>query len=716
MEENAASARSRRRKAAIVVSDDDAPEASSSTTKSHSRVKRERRSSINRDAVTPPLSDEARRKVRTRRSPGKDASPSTKQNASSKASTTQTQEHTPPPPAASNSIDHDSNDSDSNVIEVTKPTRRKAQAAASSTKNSETKRSGKSSSAASTATKQSMDLARQLFDDDDEGDQGDKDTKKETTSAAVASTGKRSDAGNSHEGDASKDASKSTASSRKRSRADSSSSSKSNHPTTEGARSNAADTVSLQLRIRQLEMQLAETKTQMEQGAGVISQQHTILKELHGQCICHICIEPSFRPCVLAPCGHVFCIHCLRAWFTKPLESEAAPPTGWSQTQIDAFLRARTLKRRKICPSCRTELACPPVEVFLVRDMLEKVDEGLKLSKEAPLDSDMAESSSAILSADDKVRLKGEDLPKGAKLWADIFSEDGPRRIIYDEVDGVPRCGSCGCEIYDGRCSNPSCEIDYDSLSDYDDFRLPHDDMYEGMDSEDDDGYGDGGGARRNDALGRRLAEFEARHGGTEDVDGDAVRRRSEGEDDEHTIMDGVHRRDSSWDDDDDEEMDDFIVRDADESDYGGYEDEDEEDFGPANDYFHPDYDQFGSGGRNEYHSGSEDAEEWEEAEEEDDDFLPGPRRGGQASAIEISDDEGDEDDSGRETGSEVEYAGRGAGGRGRVVKDDDEGSDSDEEMKAREMGSSGDSALRRRRARIIDDEEDEEAESDDDD
>jgi hypothetical protein len=280
----------------------------------------------------------------------------------------------------------------------------------------------------------------------------------------VAPTGKPSDAGNSHE-----DASESAAPSRKRSRAESGGSSKSDRPAADGSRTNAADTVSLQLRIRQLEMQLAETKTQVEQGAGVISQQHTILKELHGQCICHICIEPSFRPCVLAPCGHVFCIHCLRAWFTKPLESEAAPPSGWSQTQIDAFLRARTLKRRKICPSCRTELACPPVEVFLVRDMLEKVDEGLKLSKEAPLDSDMAESSSAILSADDKVRLKGEDLPKGAKLWADIFSEDGPRRIIYDEVDGVPRCGSCGCEIYDGRCSNPSCEIDYDSLSDYDD-------------------------------------------------------------------------------------------------------------------------------------------------------------------------------------------------------------------------------------------------------
>jgi hypothetical protein len=711
MEENASSTRSRRRKAAIVVSDDDAPEASSSSTKSHSRIKRERRSSINRDAVTPPLADEARRKVRTRRSPGKDASPSAKQNASSKASSTHGQEHMPPPSAASNILDHDSNDSDNNLIEVGKPTRRKAQAAASSTEDPETKRSGKSSSAASTATKQSIDLARQLFDDEDGDNQGDKDAKQGTTSAAVAPTGKPSDAGNSHE-----DASESAAPSRKRSRAESGGSSKSDRPAADGSRTNAADTVSLQLRIRQLEMQLAETKTQVEQGAGVISQQHTILKELHGQCICHICIEPSFRPCVLAPCGHVFCIHCLRAWFTKPLESEAAPPSGWSQTQIDAFLRARTLKRRKICPSCRTELACPPVEVFLVRDMLEKVDEGLKLSKEAPLDSDMAESSSAILSADDKVRLKGEDLPKGAKLWADIFSEDGPRRIIYDEVDGVPRCGSCGCEIYDGRCSNPSCEIDYDSLSDYDDFRLPHDDMYEGMDSEDDDGYGDGGGARRNDPLGRRLAEFEARHGRTEDVDGDAVRRRSEGDHGEHMIMDGVHRRDSSWTDDDDEEMDDFIVRDADESDYGSYEHEDEGYFGPANNYFHPDYDQFGPGGRNEYHSGSEDAEEWEEAEEEDDDFLPGPRRGGQASAIEISDDEGDEDDSGKETDSEVEYAGRGAGGRGRVVDDDDEGSGSDEEMEAREMGSSGDSALRRRRARIVDDEDDEEAESDDDD
>ena len=528
-------------------------------------------------------------------------------------------------------------------------------------------------------------------------------------------------------------------SSRKRRRAGSDDSQLDSHPSSasfttavevaDPSRANTTDTASLQLRVRQLEMQLAESKAKAEQSANVISAQHAIFENLHGQCICHICLEPSFRPCVLAPCGHVFCIHCLRSWFTKPLASEAAAPTGWSQSEIDRYNRSRTLKRKKICPSCRTELACPPVEVYLVRDMLEKVDEGLQLSKEADVDAQLAESSTAIVGQDNKARLKDEELPKGAKLWEDIFDQDGPRRIIFDEMDGVPRCGSCGSEIFDGACSNPSCAIEYDSHSDYDDLRRGGWDDMDDFDSDhysqDDEGGRDGPPRpRRNGALAERLADFEARHGRSEGLDrGHRLELPDnstgvtyiDSSDNEHIMRDHTDQRfhDDDEIDDDDEEMDDFIVRD----------DFDEEDdmLDRPRAYFDDSASEDDGGS---YGMGSARYSEGEE-----DDFLPGPRRGGRGSAIEISDD--DEDAGDRD--SSVEYHGHRGGQRvrSRVADSDDDddddgeddgygdsddaptGSESDEDEREARLGSSNDSSARRRRARIVDDEDEDEVDED---
>lgn len=383
--------------------------------------------------------------------------------------------------------------------------------------------------------------------------------------------------------------------------------------------------------------------------------------------------------------------------------------------------------------------------------MLEKVDEGLKLSKEADVDSQMAESSTAMLGQDDKARLKGEDLPKGAKLWEDIFDQDGPRRIIFDEMDGVPRCGSCGSEIFDGACSNPSCAIEYDSNSEYEDLRRRGWDDMDDFDSDheseiDDDGMGGPRRPRRNDALAERLADFEARHGRSEGIhrgnrldlpDDSTGINYLDSSDHEHMMRDDTetvrprqhpslrrHRRQDEGDeideeDDDDEEMDDFIVRDD-------FEDEEGDDIDRPR-YF------------------DDSASEGEGSEEEEDDFLPGPRRGGlRGSAIEISDDDDDgeeeeEEGEGRdeERDSSVEYRGRrgGSSGRFRIVhhdddEDDDDERDSDDDSEQDEeeedddddgerdtyFGSSTDSSARRRRARIIDDEDEEDDEVDEDD
>ncbi|KAJ1576081.1 hypothetical protein NDA15_000834 [Ustilago hordei] len=480
--------------------------------------------------------------------------------------------------------------------------------------------------------------------------------------------------------------------------------------------SNVTDAASLQLRIRQLELQLAQTKAKAKEHTELITAQHTIFKDLRNQCTCHICIEPAFRPCVLAPCGHVFCINCLCSWFTKPLASEPDPTAGWSEEAIVRYQRARTLKRKKICPSCRTELACPPVEVYLVRDMLEKVDAGLKLSKEANnLDADLAESSAATLNLDDKARSKAQDLPKGAKVWQDIFDQDGPRRIIFDQVDGVARCGSCASEIFDGTCSNPSCAIEYDSQSDYEDLRRRGWDDVGEFDSDLDSLGGeyrpDPEAIRRqsrgNAPLAERLRRFQDRHGPSEHVNRGGARHRLEvpddfsgityidSDDDEHIAQDYTERDrelrrsagggraevvqtedEEEEEDEQDEEMDDFIVRDDEEDETRGASD-----------------------------SGSDVNGVSDEDSEEGDHFLPGPRRGRQAAPIEIlssSDGEGEDEMGGKERFNEGEDEVMHSESSSDVDVEDEEDTDTE-----RNLGGSTDNSVRRRRTRIIDHDDD---------
>ncbi|CDR99444.1 hypothetical protein [Sporisorium scitamineum] len=523
MDPAAPSTRSRRRRTASAEGDSvqvliPPIASSSSSNKTSSRAKKDRKPASGRDhTMPPPPADELPRKMRIRSSPGKDS------DATAIAHSQDSETGQDGADAAAVS-DEASLSCSKAAAQGTEKRAGAAPATASTSKGKATSSKAKARPArqASPATKSPNDLASELFADDQEETRESAAVAGEPMNSAAASTTTSSDAQTEEQ-------IRAVIPSRKRRRADSGDSQVDSHPSSssfttaievEALRTNATDTASLQLRIRQLEIQLAESKAKAEQSAGLIGAQHNIFQELHGQCICHICLEPSFRPCVLAPCGHVFCIHCLRAWFTKPLASEADAPAHWSQTEIESYRRSRTLKRKKICPSCRTELACPPVEVFLVRDMLEKVDQGLELSKEADNDSQRAESSTAILSVDDKVRSRGEDLPKGAKLWEDIFDQDGPRRIIFDEMDGVPRCGSCGSEIFDGACSNPSCAIEYDSHSDYEDLRRGGwddvDDLDSDHDSQDEDRFGGPRPPRRNEMLLDRLADFEARHGRSE--------------------------------------------------------------------------------------------------------------------------------------------------------------------------------------------------------
>ena len=83
----------------------------------------------------------------------------------------------------------------------------------------------------------------------------------------------------------------------------------------------------------------------------------------------------------LVPCGHMFCLACLVAWFQRLGEGEIPLPPAFNDrsrewNQHEAM--RRTLMRNKVCPECRTTLTEPPVELWSVKMVIDKMHEGAK--------------------------------------------------------------------------------------------------------------------------------------------------------------------------------------------------------------------------------------------------------------------------------------------------------------------------------------------------
>ncbi|PFH51018.1 hypothetical protein AMATHDRAFT_3411 [Amanita thiersii Skay4041] len=72
---------------------------------------------------------------------------------------------------------------------------------------------------------------------------------------------------------------------------------------------------------------------------------------------CQICMDVLHKPFVLSPCGHVFCLLCLREWFRK------APMSGYGDPEYSHYL----VHRRKSCPYCRATIVHRPIPLFLVK-------------------------------------------------------------------------------------------------------------------------------------------------------------------------------------------------------------------------------------------------------------------------------------------------------------------------------------------------------------
>lgn len=251
----------------------------------------------------------------------------------------------------------------------------------------------------------------------------------------------------------------------------------------------------------------------------VIESQRSALTCLYEQASCHVCLDLAWRPHVLNPCGHTFCAPCLVGWFKQPLPNES-PPSGLLQLEDHA-----TLKRKKVCPHCRTQVTGPPTEVYAVKGMVHRLHQCQMLGQiagEAAAPSNIPQKTAA-----EEEKSHTGHLPLGPAVWDGIFDANLAKKI-YDPHDAVYRCSLCLGEVAYGECQTCGEPFSTDGSE--------YGDIY------DTESAGDSLAASYLDAM---LDTRESRHGVTAPED-------SEGEGDDHSS-----------------EMDGFIVDDDDE-----YEDE----------------------------------------------------------------------------------------------------------------------------------------------
>lgn len=118
----------------------------------------------------------------------------------------------------------------------------------------------------------------------------------------------------------------------------------------------------------------------------------------------------------VSPCGHIFCAQCLVQWFKVELHvNEPDENRG-------------TVRRKKVCPSCRAHVVAPPLELWALKGILDAVR-----SSNAP----------------PRARTISKD------VWEGLFDPATFYHIIRDQEDGVLRCGACASEILEGECTNP---------------------------------------------------------------------------------------------------------------------------------------------------------------------------------------------------------------------------------------------------------------------
>ncbi|KAG9030960.1 hypothetical protein FRB95_003297 [Tulasnella sp. JGI-2019a] len=74
--------------------------------------------------------------------------------------------------------------------------------------------------------------------------------------------------------------------------------------------------------------------------------------------LCGICDELLYQPWALSPCGHVYCLPCLQSWFNP---------------EADEDDEGAEVKGNKTCPDCRAKIRLKPIQVFIIKSLVEMI-------------------------------------------------------------------------------------------------------------------------------------------------------------------------------------------------------------------------------------------------------------------------------------------------------------------------------------------------------
>lgn len=136
----------------------------------------------------------------------------------------------------------------------------------------------------------------------------------------------------------------------------------------------------------------------------------------------------------------------------RPSPTEVPLPIDFGE-QAQEIQRLRTLKRVKVCPNCREEVSVAPVEVWLVKGLLDRVDTSMRQGQGNDEHLVQGNESYEGLSLEAQREAKGVNLPISKAIWKDIFREPLQEEPIFDEEDRVYRCTQCSSEVVNGSCT-----------------------------------------------------------------------------------------------------------------------------------------------------------------------------------------------------------------------------------------------------------------------
>lgn len=203
----------------------------------------------------------------------------------------------------------------------------------------------------------------------------------------------------------------------------------------------------LQVDVDRLRKEVADQAAEIQTLKAKNNEAQSKLSAVEEALNCQICACVMHKPYALSPCGHVCCLGCLQEWFQSQRESD----------EDDGGPR-----NRKTCPHCRAKIRSRPVQVFVVKAVVEAL--GIEPEEEAALapGTSPAGASASALSDD-----------PWAGIFADVDENDEDEEVedyyIGHDDDDLDVCEACGADFdLDGYCIGCGAPADY-GYSDEDD-------------------------------------------------------------------------------------------------------------------------------------------------------------------------------------------------------------------------------------------------------